>query len=100
EVMEANETRSDAWSSISWVRPSIIAAGRGCGYLMNINVSSEIGLRAGRKRDGIEGAAPERDAALSPIKRVTGESVVVEANVFADGHDSVASAVLYRNERE
>src|SRR4030095_10120232 len=95
EVMEANETRSDAWSSIIWVRPSIIAAGRGCGYLMNINVSSEMGLRAGRKRVVIEGVAPEVDSGRFPIKRVTGESVVVEADVFADGHDSVASPAPY-----
>ena len=35
-----------------------------------------------------------------PIKRVSGESVTVEADVFADGHDQVACALLYRRERD
>ena len=31
---------------------------------------------------------------------MVGESVTVEADVFADGHDAVAAALLYRHERE
>ena len=67
---------------------------------MNTKLNSEMSLGVGRKRVVIECVAPEVDAGRFPIKRVTGEWVVVEADVFADGHDSVASAVLYRNERE
>ena len=67
---------------------------------MNTNFNREMGLRAARKRVVIEGVTPEVDAGRFSIKRAAGESVVVEADVFADGHDSVASAVLYRNERE
>ena len=33
-------------------------------------------------------------------KRAVGESVAVEADVFGDGHDAVAGALLYRHERE
>ncbi len=33
-----------------------------------------------------------------PIKRTIGESVVVEADVFTDGHDAVAALLLYRHE--
>jgi starch synthase (maltosyl-transferring) len=50
----------------------------------------------GRKRVIIEGAHPEIDAGRFPIKRTIGEQVVVEADVFADGHDEVAAALLYR----
>jgi starch synthase (maltosyl-transferring) len=50
----------------------------------------------GRKRVVIEGVHPEIDAGRFPIKRTVGERVVVEADVFADGHDEVAAALLYR----
>jgi len=54
----------------------------------------------GRKRVVIEGVTPEIDAGRFPIKRVTGESVVVEADVFADGHDQLACRLWYRKDRE
>ncbi|MCW5983048.1 MAG: alpha-1,4-glucan--maltose-1-phosphate maltosyltransferase [Bryobacteraceae bacterium] len=56
----------------------------------------------GRNRVAIEGVKPEIDGGLYPIKRVSGEKVVVEADVFTDGHDAVSAAVLYRldDERE
>jgi starch synthase (maltosyl-transferring) len=50
----------------------------------------------GRKRVVIEGVEPEIDAGRFPIKRVIGDSVAVEADVFADGHDHVAARVLFR----
>jgi starch synthase (maltosyl-transferring) len=43
----------------------------------------------------IERVSPEIDCGRFPIKRVVGESVVVEADVFADGHDQVSCQVLY-----
>jgi starch synthase (maltosyl-transferring) len=51
-----------------------------------------------RRRVMIEGVSPRIDCGRFPIKRVTGESVVVEADVFADGHDAVACALLHRHE--
>ncbi len=44
----------------------------------------------GRRRVVIEQVWPQIDCGRFPIKRVVGETVVVEAIVFADGHDQVA----------
>jgi starch synthase (maltosyl-transferring) len=49
-----------------------------------------------RKRVVIENVRPEIDCGAFPIKRVVGEKVVVEADVFADGHDSVSASLLYK----
>lgn len=49
----------------------------------------------GRRRVVIENVSPEIDCGRFAIKRVLGETVVVEADVFADGHDSVACRILY-----
>jgi starch synthase (maltosyl-transferring) len=49
----------------------------------------------GRRRVVIERVSPEIDCGRFPIKRVVGETVLVEADVFADGHDQVACRVLY-----
>ncbi len=48
----------------------------------------------------ISGVTPEVDCGRYAIKRITGESVVVEADVFADGHDLVAAVVLHRRAGE
>jgi starch synthase (maltosyl-transferring) len=54
----------------------------------------------GRSRVIIEGVQPEVDAGLFPAKRVIGDSVVVEADIFADGHDVLSAVVLYRHASE
>jgi len=54
----------------------------------------------GRRRVVIEEVKPKVDCGRFPIKRTLGDKVVVEANVFADGHDTVACALLYRRESE
>jgi starch synthase (maltosyl-transferring) len=46
----------------------------------------------------IEGIAPAVDGGRFPIKRVVGDGVTVEADCFADGHDLVACALLWRRE--
>ncbi len=48
-----------------------------------------------RRRVVIERVRPEIDCGRFAIKRVIGESVIVEADVFADGHDHLACRVLY-----
>ncbi len=48
----------------------------------------------------IEGLTPQVDCGRFPARRVLGDTVVVEADVFADGHDAVAASVLYRHESE
>src|SRR5438093_822878 len=50
----------------------------------------------GRRRVVIEGVKPEVDGGRFPIKRVTGEEVVVEADCFCDGHDALGAVVRYR----
>ena len=52
----------------------------------------------GRRRVVIERVQPQIDCGRFPIKRVIGETVVVEADVFADGHDQVACQLLYWRE--
>jgi starch synthase (maltosyl-transferring) len=54
----------------------------------------------GRRRVVIEGLGPEIDCGRFPVKRTVGETVAVEADVFADGHDAVACALLYRRDKE
>ncbi len=44
----------------------------------------------------IENLRPLSDGGRYPIKRVVGEDVVVEADVFKDGHDVVAAALKWR----
>ncbi|HEY1186426.1 MAG TPA: maltotransferase domain-containing protein, partial [Gemmata sp.] len=50
----------------------------------------------GRNRAVIESVEPAIDGGRFPIKRVVGESVAVEADVFADGHDAVECVLLFR----
>jgi starch synthase (maltosyl-transferring) len=54
----------------------------------------------GRRRVVIESVRPQVDGGRFSIKRVAGETVVVEADVFADGHDQVACQLLHRRENE
>jgi starch synthase (maltosyl-transferring) len=50
----------------------------------------------GYNRVVIEGVHPEIDAGRFPVKRITGETVTVEADIFADGHDQLSCRLLYR----
>ena len=54
----------------------------------------------GRSRVVIENIDPQVDCGEFPIKRVVGDTVTVEADVFADGHDAVASALQFRLDGE
>jgi len=48
------------------------------------------------KRVIVESVTPEVDEGRFPAKRTVGEDVVVEADVFADGHDVVVAMLLWR----
>jgi starch synthase (maltosyl-transferring) len=48
----------------------------------------------------IESVRPQVDGGRYPIKRAIGDEVVVEADVFADGHDAVQAELLYRYSNE
>ena len=54
----------------------------------------------GRRRVIIEGVSPEIDGGQFPVKRARGEPVVVEADIFVDGHEVISCALLYRREQE
>ena len=56
--------------------------------------------REGRERVVIEGVTPEIDGGEFPIKRIRGEPVVVEADVFVDGHEVICCALIFRRQSE
>jgi starch synthase (maltosyl-transferring) len=61
-----------------------------------------VGFRAeqfdGRQRVIIENASPEVDGGSFPAKRVAGDRVAIEADIFADGHDLISAIVLHRHD--
>ncbi len=50
----------------------------------------------GRSRVVIEGVTPQIDGARFAVKRVVGDQIRVEADVFGDGHDLVRAHLLHR----
>ncbi|MGH7908287.1 MAG: maltotransferase domain-containing protein, partial [Thermodesulfobacteriota bacterium] len=54
----------------------------------------------GRKRVVIENVKPQIDLGRFPIKRAIGEKVVVEADIYADGHDFISARLLYKKEEK
>ena len=54
----------------------------------------------GQARLVIENMKPEIDDGRFPIKRVVGDRVVVEADIFADGHDTISALLIHRKEND
>jgi starch synthase (maltosyl-transferring) len=54
----------------------------------------------GGTRIVIEGVKPEINSGRFPIKRIIGDRVTVEADIFADGHDVISVVLLYRRESD
>ncbi|CAH1387838.1 alpha-1,4-glucan--maltose-1-phosphate maltosyltransferase [Candidatus Nitrotoga sp. M5] len=52
--------------------------------------------KASRARVVIERVSPEIDGGRFPVKRIVGEEVIVEADVFVDGHDQLSCLLLHR----
>ena len=52
----------------------------------------------GLKRVAMEAVTPEIDGGRFPAKRVVGETVVVEGDIFTDGQDALAAVLRYRHE--
>jgi starch synthase (maltosyl-transferring) len=52
----------------------------------------------GYRRVVISRVDPEIDGGRFPIKRVVGDRVVVEADIFGDGHDELSCELLYRKD--
>jgi starch synthase (maltosyl-transferring) len=53
-----------------------------------------------RQRIIIEAIDPELDGGRFPAKGIAGDSVYVEADIYADGHDALSARLLYRHETE
>ena len=54
----------------------------------------------GRNRVIIERVSPVVDNGRFPAKRVVGDEVIVEADIFADGHDVLSAMLLYKRINE
>ncbi len=52
--------------------------------------------RDGRQRAVVENVTPRVDHGRFPVKRLVGEDLEVEADVFADGHDEVRVVLAWR----
>ncbi len=61
---------------------------------------SGLDMSDGRRRAVIEGVSPSVDNGRFAAKRILGDRVVVEADCFTDGHDSLACLLLWRREDE
>ena len=55
-------------------------------------------MQKNQRRVVIENISPQLNNGEFQIKRVVNEIVTVKADVLADGHDIIASAVLYKHE--
>src|SRR3954453_8483333 len=66
------------------------------------NTVTQLTNHEGRARVAIENLEPRVDAGRFPAKRVVADIVVVEADVFADGHDAIAARLdfCYSGEKE
>ncbi|MFC1939471.1 alpha-1,4-glucan--maltose-1-phosphate maltosyltransferase [Chloroflexota bacterium] len=65
-----------------------------------MKLSKMIEHEESRTRIVIEGITPEIDGGRFPIKRIVSDKVVVEADIFADGHDVLSAALLYHKESD
>jgi starch synthase (maltosyl-transferring) len=52
----------------------------------------------GQQRVIIENVQPQVDGGMYPAKRTVGESVIVTADIFCDGHDHLRAHLLYKKE--
>jgi starch synthase (maltosyl-transferring) len=66
----------------------------------NLPVATSTKPASGRSRVVVEGVTPQIDGGRFAVKRVVGDQVPVEADVFGDGHDLVRARVLYRHASE
>lgn len=55
-----------------------------------------VGEAAQKPRLVIENIAPSVDGGRFPVKRVVGQTVLVEADIFADTHDPLSAALFWR----
>lgn len=53
-------------------------------------------MRLASRRIAIEGVVPEIDGGRFPAKAVVGDPLVIEADIFGDGHETIDACLLYR----
>src|SRR3954469_4045629 len=58
------------------------------------------GNQDGRIRAVIDKVIPEIDCGRFAVKRIVGDTMTVEADVFTDGHDTVVCMLGYRHESD
>jgi starch synthase (maltosyl-transferring) len=63
-------------------------------------IENSISTKQDCRRVVIENVAPQIDAGRFAIKRTVGERVLVDADIFADGHDSLAVVLKFRAEKD
>ena len=54
----------------------------------------------GRERVAIEAVSPQLNCGRFPVQRVAGDEMLVQADIFSDGHDEVVAMLLYRRLEE
>ncbi|GGF75861.1 alpha-1,4-glucan:maltose-1-phosphate maltosyltransferase [Paracoccus acridae] len=85
-----NETRQDAAQDAAGTRPQPVP-----------EAGSDTRLRAlAAQRIAIEGVSIEIDGGRFPAKAVAGQPTVIEADIFSDGHDSIAAAIRWHRAGE
>ncbi|HUP96241.1 MAG TPA: alpha-1,4-glucan--maltose-1-phosphate maltosyltransferase [Burkholderiales bacterium] len=57
-------------------------------------------VKDGRVRAVIDRVIPEIDGGRFPVKRVAGDTMIVEADVFTDGHDTLTCMLGYKFESD
>ncbi|MGE0824445.1 MAG: alpha-1,4-glucan--maltose-1-phosphate maltosyltransferase [Candidatus Binatia bacterium] len=57
-------------------------------------------VHEGRARVIIAGVYPQIDGGRFPIKCTIGDQVIIEADIFTDGHDAVVARLLHRHQDE
>jgi len=67
---------------------------------MRSNKAQNVELPPGRVRVAIEGVRPELDDGQFAVKRVVGDRVDVEADIFTDGYDAISALLLHRKESD
>jgi len=66
------------------------------GVMMPSNLDQLDPRTYARRRVVIESVSPGVDFGRFPVKRVAGDPVIVQADIFADGHDEISARLLYR----
>ncbi|MGK6325135.1 alpha-1,4-glucan--maltose-1-phosphate maltosyltransferase [Sphingomonas sp. DT-51] len=87
---------SDAFAQMRGGEVRALTAARSQSITLSIIEPSDSALAAGSaNRLVVEDVRPGIDGNF-PVKRVVGESVAVDATVFADGHEQLAAELLWR----